>query len=168
MRTIEIKLFKFQELSQEAQQKTLEKLHDINVGHNWWDMTYDDAKRIGLQIDGFDLGRGNNINTEMLWVGSEVAEEVIKEHGESCNTYQIAKKFEQKYIDLDRKYAEDEELTDFEEESFEIDSDFKEELQDAYLTILKNEYEYLITEEAIKETILANEYEFTVEGGSIY
>jgi hypothetical protein len=168
MRTIEIQLFKFEELNPEAQQRTIKKLYNINVDHEWWEFTYDDAKRIGLQIDGFDIGRANNIDTEMLWAGSEVAESIIKEHGESCETYKLAKEYDAIFKHLDKKYEENEELHDFEQESFELDSDFKEDLQAAYLVMLRKESEYLMTDEAIKETIIANEYEFTVEGGDIY
>lgn len=168
MRTETIEIFKFEELSPEAQQKTIKELWDLNVDHEWWDMTYEDAKTIGLKIDGFDIGRGNNIDTEMLYGGSEVAEGIIEEHGEGCQTYVIAKKHEQLFKDLDKKYADNEELTDFEEESFELDSDFKEELQAEYLNMLHRESEYLMSEEAIKQTIVSNEYEFTVEGGNIY
>ena len=40
---------------------------------------------------------------------------------------------------------------------------FKALLND-YLSLLSNEYEYLISDEAIKETITANEYEFYENG----
>ena len=109
-----------------------------------------------------------NIDTEMLFGGSEVAEGIIENHGETCETYKIAKKFEAMYKDLDEKYAKHEELHDFEQESFELDSDFKEELQAEYLKMLSRESDYLMTDEAIKETIISNEYEFLADGGNIY
>jgi hypothetical protein len=170
MRTIEIELFKFEELSEEAQQKTIEKLYHINVSHDWYDFTYEDAKRIGLKINGFDLGRGESIDIEMLFAGSEVAEGIMEEHGEKCESFVIAKKFDARYKELDNKMIcnPSKSYESFEEETEEIDEEFKKEIAREYLEMLRSEYEYLTSEEAIKETIIANDYEFTVEGGDIY
>ena len=55
MRTIETKVYKFEELTKEAQSKAIEKCYDINVCHDWWECTYNDAKTIELEIEGFDL-----------------------------------------------------------------------------------------------------------------
>lgn len=41
------------------------------------------------------------------------------------------------------------------------DIDFRRALQEDYASILQQEYEYLTSEEAIRETIEANDYEFT-------
>ncbi len=59
MRTETIEIFKFEELSKEAKKNAVEKMHNLNVDHNWWEFTYEDAKRIGLEINGFDLDRGS-------------------------------------------------------------------------------------------------------------
>ncbi len=37
MKTKTINLYKFKELSPEAQQKAIYNLVDINVSHNWWE-----------------------------------------------------------------------------------------------------------------------------------
>ena len=50
MRTIETKVYKFEELTKEAQSKAIEKCYDINVCHDWWECTYNDAKTIEAQI----------------------------------------------------------------------------------------------------------------------
>jgi len=164
MRTETIEIFRFEELSEEAKQNAVEKMYDLNVSHNWWEFTYEDAKRIGLKINGFDLNRGSHVNSEMLWGGSEVVEAILEQHGESCGTHTLAKEYEEKYKALDKKYTKDETLCDFEEESFELDSNLKEDLQKEYLKMLRNEMEHLMSEEAIIETIKANEYEFTANG----
>lgn len=44
MKTIEIKLFEFEELSQEVQAKVLEKFSDINVDDNWHDDSLENFK----------------------------------------------------------------------------------------------------------------------------
>lgn len=39
MRTIETKVYKFEELSKEVQEKVIEKKRHINTYHDWWDCT---------------------------------------------------------------------------------------------------------------------------------
>ena len=54
MKTIEIKLYTFSELSEDAKQKEIGSLYDINLDDDWWDNAYEDAKSIGVDIDSFD------------------------------------------------------------------------------------------------------------------
>ena len=46
----------------------------------------------------------------------------------------------------------------------DVADDFKKDLQAEYASILQREYEYLTSEEAIRNTIEANEYEFDIDG----
>lgn len=55
MRTIRTKVYTFNELNKEGQEKAIEINSDINVLHDWWNFTYHDAKEIGLKLIGFDL-----------------------------------------------------------------------------------------------------------------
>ena len=48
--------------------------------------------------------------------------------------------------------------------NIELEEDFNKSLAGDYLKMLKDEYEYQSSEEAIIETIEANEYEFTADG----
>jgi len=59
MRTIETTVYKFDELSDEAKQQSIENLYDLNVDYEWWDCTYEDAENIGLKISEFDLDRAS-------------------------------------------------------------------------------------------------------------
>jgi hypothetical protein len=47
MKTVKVKVYSFDELSEEVKEKVLKKLYDINVNHQWWDYIYDDVKTIG-------------------------------------------------------------------------------------------------------------------------
>lgn len=53
MRTIRTKVYKFNELSESAQEKAIEKLADINTDYDWWESTYEDFKELckTLSID---------------------------------------------------------------------------------------------------------------------
>ena len=54
-RTIETPVFKFDQLSDEAKKRALEKNYDWNIDHDWWDSVYEDAimmgEIIGISID---------------------------------------------------------------------------------------------------------------------
>jgi len=174
MRTIieETTLYQFDELTPEAQEKALNHLWAINVDHNWWDFTYDDASGIGLKITSFDLDRNRHATGEWIESPERAAELIIQDHGEQCETYQTAIQYLDDRKALVRKYsdgvhlctvAEDNEYQ-FDADCDDLDREFLRSLIEDYSLMLQREYEYLTSDEAIKETIQANEYEFTAEG----
>jgi len=163
MKTKTINIYSFNELSEEAKKTAIEKLYDINVNHDWWEFTYEDAKNIGLKITSFDLDRNRHAKGELILSFAEVIANILKDHGETCDTYKTAEKYMEWWQPVFNKYMETEEG---EEELMEIEEDFLKDLLEDYSIILQREYEYLTSEEAIIETIEANEYEFT-EGGKL-
>jgi len=185
MKTIEITLYKFEELSEEVREAVVEKLWDINVEHDWWDFTYEDAERVYLKIGGFDIERGSYVNMDFIHNAEDTAREILKEHGESTETYKLAKKFleeneelvkdEARYSTLYENSEEDSEEEEnyrryreqAEDDMEELCTEFLAELEGEYLNMLRGEFEFLTSEEAIIETIKVNDYDFT-ENGEIY
>jgi len=172
MRKITTTVYTFEELSDEAKENAVSRLRDINVDHEWWDCTYDDAARIGLKITGFDCGRGNSITGEFTESADECADIILADHGPDCDTFKTATDYMARRSELVSRFsdginteivAEDNEY-DFDEECDELDRDFKRSILEDYLSILRKEYEYLTGDEAIIETIRANGYEFTEDG----
>jgi hypothetical protein len=158
--TIQVNYYKFNELSDEAKQFVLEKLWSLNVEHEWWEDIYEDAREIGLRITGFNIGRGNGITGDLTLYPKECAEAILKNHGEGCDTYILAKQFLE-----DLKGLGDEESEDYDSDAKEdLEQEFERALKEEYLSILRNEYEYLTSEEAIVESIEINKYEFNEEG----
>lgn len=55
MRISEVKVYSFNELSEQAKKKVIETLSDINTDYNWWDAVYDDfatfCGTIGIEVD---------------------------------------------------------------------------------------------------------------------
>ncbi len=55
MKTIKIKLFEFSELDDEAKEKALSALYDVNVFDDWYEFIYDDfisiVQAIGIAVD---------------------------------------------------------------------------------------------------------------------
>lgn len=159
MRTHKIKLYKFNELSDDAKQKALEELYGINVDYDWWDTVYYDADTIGLKITSFDTYK-KDISGSLTDSMEYSIKEIKTNHGESCETYRIADEYKAKLKEL-REITLDDDLPDLEDE---LEAEFEKELLQEYLNILEKDYEYLTSEEAITETIEANDYEFTADG----
>jgi hypothetical protein len=155
MRTIQTTVYSFDELSEAAKQKAIEKLKDINVNHNWWDSVYEDAANVFITINGFDIYR-KDITVSVDNV-QETIGKILEEHGKVCDTYKLAEKFLSDYNEL----AEDE---NFDDKNADLEADFIQAIGEEYLSILSNEYDYRTSDEAIIETIEANSYEFTEEG----
>lgn len=173
MKTIEINLYKFDELSDEAKQTAIEKNYDLNVagGFDWWENTYEDAKNIGLKITGFDIDRGSYCSGEFNLSANEVAANIFRDHGEVCETYKTAQGFMDEWQPVFNSYMDENhenyESSDSEDELMELENDFLKSILEDYRIILSNEYDYLTGEDAIKESLIANEYDFN-EDGTIY
>ena len=168
MRTIQVNLYKFEELSEEAKQKAIENLYDINVYFDWWECTYEDANIIGLRITGFDLDRDRHATGKFTLSACEVAQNILKEHGEKCETYKTASEFLEEWNPIFAEYMDENsehyESYERQQELIDLENDFLNSLLEDYSIILQKEYEYLMSEEAIIETIEANEYEFYKNG----
>ena len=168
MRTIEVSLYKFNELSEEAKEKAVQNLYDINVDYEWWCHTYEDAEQIGLKITGFDLDRNRHATGDLLLSAAEVAQNILNNHGEQCSTCQTAQSFLDTFTPLFAEYmdetSEHYESYEREQELNDLETEFLNELLEDYSIMLQNESEYLTSEEAIIETIEANEYEFLGNG----
>lgn len=172
MKTKTILLYSFDELSEEGKKKALSNLWDLNVDHEWWEYTYEDAERIGLKIMEFDIDRRNYCKGKFIKNVEEVCELILKEHGENCETYKTAKTFLEDKSKLVTKYSdgintdqvsEDNEY-DFDNDCDELEEEFLKSLCEDYRIILRKEYDYLTSEEQIMESIKSNEYTFTENG----
>jgi hypothetical protein len=184
MRTVKIKVFRFEELSEESQEKALSGLADINVDYDWWDidglldLTKDEMSEVGIEpgeikdvlfsytIREFDLERGQYLQLDGVAVNNDEAFrkflKIPKELWDQCSYYfENDSRNRNTYLDLQ---TIDEEPTDEEndilERAIEIMGD---KIHEAWVS-LRNDYEYQTSEKAIKETIEANEYEFYVDG----
>ncbi len=166
MRTVRTKIYKFEELSEDAQHTAINNMRDINVDHDWWTSTYEDAENIGLKITSFGLERNRHANGEFIISANDTAKRILEEHGENCETYNTASTFLNTISEIKNNYAggTDEDEYSIETETEDAESDFLNSILEDYSIMLQNDVEYLQTDEAIKETILANDYEFTEDG----
>jgi len=173
MRTIEIKAYQFKELDETTKQKVIEDNLHINVEYDWWDCTYETFEELGVKVREFDLYRGD-CGLHFTLNYTDIASKIIDTFGESTPISITCKNFIKERDALVKKYGEGNEIDgysvkeelydEFDEEEEEIILDFTAELSADILEWLRQEYEWLTSEEAIIETIEVNEYEFTEEG----
>lgn len=169
MRTIETTVYTFAELSEQGKDNAVQNLWDINMRHYWWDSMYEDAKNVGVEIGSFDLERGEKCKVE-VYDYLETARKIIQKHCPTCDTHKNAVQFIEERDALVSKYSDggdkvpEENENDFDCELDELETEYKRSLEDDYLSMLRSEYEYLSSREAIIETIECNEYEFTEDG----
>ena len=172
MRIKETKVYQFSELSDDAKESAIENLSDINVDYEWWDGEIEDAKTVKLELTEFDLDRNRHCKGQFIESAEDTANAILVGHGDMCETYQTAKNYLDEREALVAKYsdgkaldvvAEDNEY-DFDNDCDELDSEFLKSILEDYSIMLQKQSEFLVSEEAIIETIKANEYEFDVDG----
>lgn len=171
MRIIETKVYPFDELPDDAKEKVIEELWTINVEHEWWEFTFEDAAQVKLKLTEFQLDRGSYCRGEFIEYAKDTADAIIENHGENCETRQTAEEFIVDSAKLYMKYpvkldddGDDQDELDRENAQEELNSEFLKSILEDYRIILQKESEYLTSEEAIIETIKINEYEFTEDG----
>ena len=173
-----ITVYEFGELSDEAKNVALNTFRYFNVNCNWYETVYEDAEKIGLKITEFDIAvyymnmDKNTIKGHLKQDFLDVCRLIRKNHGKYTETRQTAKKYLEEYIaEFNRYRGNDKQnlpelLKDFqwEDEAKDIEIDFVRALLEDYLIMLREEYEYLTSDEAVKESIELNEMKFLKNG----
>lgn len=149
-----INIYKFDELSEEVQEKVIQDNYHINVDHEWWEYIYEDAENVGLRISSFDIDRGS-IDISSGKYLTEVIDLILDNHGKDTDTYLLADQYNNELECLKWPCIEAAEVA------------FLKDIGECYLSMLRKEYEWLTSEEMIKETIEANEYDFDESGRMI-
>jgi hypothetical protein len=168
MKTITTTVFEFDELSDSAKERARAWYREGALDYEWWDSVYDDAKRIGLKITSFELDRGRSADGEFTKYAQSCADLIIQEHGESCETRKTATQYLKERAEIVVKHTDIESsngLTCEGDQSLEDhDTQFLASLLEDYSIILQDEYESLLSDESVDESIRCNEYTFTEEG----
>lgn len=177
-------IYKFEELSDNAKQKVLENLSDINATHDWYEFVFEDVITIGrlfgLNIDkiyfsGF-WSQGDGASFEGDYCYKKGGLKAVKEYApQDTELHGIVKALQNEQsknfyrstatITQQGRYChENTMLIDIENGD---DDCFSYLLRDYACWIYKKleaEYNYLTSEQQIIETIQANDYEFTENG----
>lgn len=175
-------LYTYDELSEKAKEKAIEKFFDINVSFDWWDSSYDWFKEqlneIGLDCKTFyfDLDRNSHIEAVDLhfidvekFVRSFVP--AIKKSLIDVSDLFIAQSSGRHTISrVESNFYSRSTLPRLNREVdglLERANDKLNDILENFRITLQKESEYLQSREAIEETIRCNDYEF-LEDGSLY
>ena len=173
MRIIETKVYRFKELDEQAKEKAIENNRETFVMDSWWEFVEYDLEMFGLKLKEFDLGRRDYVKLEMYYALDKICDKIMKISGDTTEIYKTAERYgkEYKLIQDDMESLNDmdtdkneHDLTRLVHKTQDLEEEFLKELSKEALSMLKNEYEYLTSEECIIEMFEANEYEFTEEG----
>lgn len=166
--TITRTYYKFSELSDEAKERARDWWREGALHYDWWDCIYEDAAQVGIKITGFDTGRSCDIEGHFTDAPERVAEKIIAGHGEHTGTAAEARAYQKTLAEFMAGAEKDEygELSTYalDNEKDEIDREFLRALLEEYLTILRKEEEYQLSDEVADEMMVANDYEFTEDG----
>lgn len=179
MREITVKAYRFAELSDEAKERALDEFRGINVEFSWWDNMYDVIRTAGKLI-GLEIGDIHfNIYSYCIFDASyEYVRGAVKsiqdEFPHATDLHKVARDLQdlqkrhfyslscsvasQRVSNLYRcfRFGEDYECNGL----GGIINDFAHWAR----ILLRDEYEYLTSDAAVKGMIEANEYEFTEDG----
>ena len=179
MREITVKAYKFDELSEAAQERALNDLRYIYVDGDWYENVYYTiraaGKLLGLEIGDihFDMYLYCIFDADYEYARG-AAKAIQVEFPRATDLHDVARKLQ----DLQKRHfyslscAVTEGRTTNRYSCFRFGEDYEcEDLGDiiddfAYWAwiLLQDEYEYLTSDEAIEEMIEANEYEFDEAG----
>ena len=168
MRTQTINIYKYDELSDRAKEAARDWWRQGALDYDWWDCIFDDAVGIGLKINEFDAGRSSLITGDFINKPDDTTAKILAEHGEDTPTAAEARYYQKTMAEFMATAEKDEdgELATYalDDEKLGSEADFRHALLQQYLTALRNEEEYQLSDEVAEETIRANEYEFWENG----
>ena len=164
-------IYQFDELSAKAKEKARDWFREGALDYEWWESVYEDAERIGLKITSFELDRRQSITGEFTSGSEHCAKAILREHGDTCDSFKLAQSFLQERQTLDASLEADSDENEPIAESWEIDEqiteleeEFKKDILNDYLDTLQKEADYLTSDEAVDEAIRANGYTFLANG----
>jgi len=190
MRAIKTVVYSFDELSEDAKEKAIENVRNSNfLDYDWWDCTLEDWKEclgiIGFEVENiyFNVGysQSDYASIEGTYKYKKQWQKALKQSGIGGKTLKALSEYGQRlqkaqslvfysgYCSVSSHHrggmcfdveAEKGRIDEFDTDVRDIVSDI---CHDIYCS-LTDEYEYLTSDESIREMILCNEMEFTEEG----
>lgn len=163
VKTKTVELPTFEQLTEEEKEKVVQHYYDINVDYEWWDYELSEAKELGIEITEFNLNP-NTIKGKFTGCPELIAPEIVKLHGDSCDTHTTAKNY------LDERDKLVEKFQPMEENEYEfdvdcgcLDAEFLHAILQDYLSMISKQHDFLTEEEQIAESLIINDYTFNRE-----
>ena len=157
MKTIEVTLYKFDELSDKAKEFAIQDNIDIltDFGSYWYQLPMEDFKYVGIDVQSFDLTR-REVEVDFYDDLDVVCNKIIKTLGndiaEMCANYLRSVDAQLALDETDQEMLEDMEMV------------FIYDLKCEILNWIQREYDYLTDPNTIADYLLTNEYDFDING----
>ena len=179
MREMNVTVYSFDELSEEAQERAINELRPVDIEPYWYEDTFDTiraaGKLLGLDIDRihFDAYLYCIFDANYEYVRG-AAKAIQAEFPRATDLHDVARKLQdlqkRHFYSLSCAVTKGRSMNYY--RCFRFGEDYEcEDLGDIIddfahwaRVLLRDESEYLTSDEAVKEAIEANEYEFTEEG----
>lgn len=161
MKTKTINLYQFEEAPEELKSKILENYSDINCDYGWWndDCYYDFKKCYNIKLEEFDI----NNRTIKIKLPRDIDALFTENRSDNDKLSWL-----EDIIDANRKEfnrIQKESNEDYKEDCYDkLYDTMTEEIGEEILKMLREDYEYRTSEEAISDTLIANEYYFNSDG----
>jgi hypothetical protein len=172
MRIAETKVYRFDELSEDAKQKAIENNRFINVEYfDWWHLSYDHFYEMSIKVNEFDLDRKSiSIEVDDFFEGLNAS----KDFGKGNAFRIIFENYQKEHDALVSKYSDGVKTNEVHEDNYDIFDDRRDDLDEEYrkelgqecLSRLNNEYEYLVSDEYLIERLSEEDMEFTEDGNN--
>lgn len=153
MKIVNVNLYQYSELNNKAKEKAKNWFLNVSDFSFEWDCLKDDAKNIGVDLQGWDYNR--YLNGSLILSAKDVISKILENHGESCETYKTAKYYEAKFKQLNEEN---------EEEIQELTEEFEKSILEDYRIMADKEYDFTYSDEYIEDAMKANEYDFLEDG----
>ena len=179
MRKMTTMVYSFAELSEAAQERALNAFRCINVEYDWWEDSYDTIRTAGKLI-GLDIG-DIHFDAYLYCIfdadyeyARGAAKAVKAEFPQDTELHGIAKDLQalqkRHFYSLSCAVREARSMNQYSCFRFGEDYDCEDlgDIIDDFAhwarVLLRDEYEWLTSDEAVKEIIIINEHEFTEDG----
>ena len=144
MRQATVNIYKFEELSEDVQKKLIDKYRYTRVDDDWWEHIEEEIEEQGGKLVKFKLNTFY-IKLEIDYP-IDFAKAIVANHGSSCHTYIISEDF----INGELSGKE-----------------YVEAIAEQYLSILRLEYEYLTSDEYVREELIDIDGEYYEDGREV-
>ncbi len=179
MREMNVTVYSFAELSEDAQERAINDLRHVDVDGDWYEYVYDTIRAAGKLI-GLDIG-DIHFDTYLYCIFDAsyeyvrgAAKAIQAEFPRATDLHDVARKLQdlqkRHFYSLSCAVTEGRSMNYYQCFRFGEDYDCEDlgDILDDFAhwarILLRDEYEYFTSDEAVKEMIEANGYEFDEEG----
>lgn len=175
MREETVKVYSFEELDEDAQEKAIEEARYHNVDYEWWDFLHDEFSselaEIGVDAGTFywNLDRGDYFYAPNASISDERL--LLKAAGIDLRSKEARRyTVDGAHLSIETRHFGGGSARNY-VETYSDDPEIEEKIQDLldnkfedFKSRLRDEQEYLTSDEAVRENLIANEYDYTEDG----